>query len=83
MFEDSLYLSTRRDGHPSSTGITASVPYASMNDVSPVDVFKIVQYAHRIAGSSSIHRPFAPSSRFSIPRGKVLLVTSTCQFAWA
>ena len=43
--------------------MTASVPYASRNDVSLVGVLAIVQYAHRTLGSSSGQIPFARSSQ--------------------
>ena len=70
---------------PTSAGITASLPYASQNGVSPVGVLAVVQYAHKMLGSSSGQIPFAPSSQVLIILSKDRFMTSTfplaCGFA--
>ena len=43
-------------------GIIASLPYASLNGASPVEVLTVVVYTQKMLGSSSGHIPFAPSS---------------------
>ena len=48
---------------PTSTGMTASVPYVKLNGVSPIGVRAVVLYAHRTLGNSSGHVPFAPTNR--------------------
>ena len=45
---------------PTSTGMTASLPYVSRNGVSPVGVLVVVLYVHSMLGSSSGHIPFCP-----------------------
>ena len=40
---------------PTSAGITASLSYASQNDVSLVGVLAVILYAHSMLGSSSGH----------------------------
>ena len=65
-----------------TTGMTASLSYASRNGVSPVGVLAVVWYAHRILGSSSGQIPFAPSSRVLMILSKDRFVTSTCPLAY-
>ena len=59
----SRYLTTLWLAICTSTGMTASLPKASLKGVSPVGVLTVVRYAHRTPGSSSNRTPFAPSSR--------------------
>ena len=66
---------------PTSARIIASLPYASRNGVSPMGVLAVVQYAHRMLGSSSGQLPFAPSSQVLIILSKDWFVTSTCPLA--
>ena len=64
-----------------SAGMTASLPYASQNGVSPVGVLAVVLYAHKTLGSSSGHIPFAPLSRVLMILSKDRYMTSTCPLA--
>ena len=65
--------------------MTASLPYASQNEVSPVGVLAVVLYAHKTLNSSSGHIPFALSSQVLMIFIKDRFVTSTCPLAceWA
>ena len=42
---------------PTSAGMTASLPYASQNGVSPVGVLAAVLYAYKMLGNSFGHIP--------------------------
>ena len=50
--------------------------YVSENGVLPVELFGVVQYAHKMLGSFSTHFLFAYSRRFLIPSNKVLVEDS-------
>ena len=45
-----------------SAEMTASLPYASQNGVSPMGVLTVVRYVHKTLKSSFGQLPFAPSS---------------------
>ena len=64
-----------------SARMTASLPYASRNGVSPIGVFVVVQYAHKTLDSSSDHMPFTPSIRVFMILSKDRFVTSTYPLA--
>ena len=51
--------------------MTASLPYASQNGVSPVGLLAVVWYAHKTLGSSSGQMPFAPLSLDDLEQGSV------------
>ena len=61
--------------------MTASLPNAKQNSVSPIGVRVVVLYAHKTIGSSFGHIPFALSSRVLISLSKDQFVTSTCPLA--
>ena len=66
---------------PTSAGMTASLPYASQNGVSPISLLAVVWYAHKTLGSSSGQMPFAPLSRVLMILSKDRFVTFTCPLA--
>ena len=57
-----------------SAGMTASASYVRENGVSPVDLLRVVRYAHRTLGNSSTHLPLAPSNLLFNPFTMALLV---------
>lgn len=76
------YAVVRMVGNPTSRRITTSVPYAKAKGDSPVDLLRVVLYAHKMVGSSSTHFPFACSKCFFISSIGILLLASACPFAW-
>ena len=57
-----------------SVGMIASTPYVRENGVSPVDLLRVVRYARKTLGNSSVHLPFLPSNLFFSPFTIALLV---------
>ena len=64
-----------------SAGMTASLPYTSQNSVSLVGVLAVVQYTHKMLGSSLDQMPFASSSQVLMILSKDRFVTFTCPLA--
>ena len=64
-----------------SAGMTALLPYASQNGVSPVGVLAVVWYAYRTLGSSSGQIPFALLSQVLMILSKDQFMTLTCPLA--
>src|ERR1044072_327067 len=75
-----LNFSIRQDRFSISIGSTASVPYVSLNGVSPVLVWAVLLYDHKMAGSSSGQRPLASSNLLFIPIITALFADSAWPF---
>ena len=74
--------STRALHRFTMTGITASALYVRENGVSPMDLWGVIQYAHKTLGSSLAQLPLAPSNLLFNPFKIVLLMASACPLFW-
>ena len=69
-------LETRALHKFTSAGITVYAPYVREKGVSPMDLLRVVWYAHKTLGNSSAHLPLEPSNLLFNPFTIALFVAS-------